>query len=68
MNDPEMKKCENRMAKTLKSEPVLYIGKLEYGNGRENIPTAIQMDAFTQKKSRLFSVNVKNIPDRQVTC
>ncbi|MEU7075200.1 LamG-like jellyroll fold domain-containing protein [Streptomyces narbonensis] len=68
MNTPDMRRCENRMAKALKSEPVLYFGKLEYGNGRENIPTAIQMDAFTQKNSRLFSVNIKNIPVPQVTC
>ncbi|MER5307278.1 LamG-like jellyroll fold domain-containing protein [Streptomyces sp. NPDC002773] len=72
MNTPDMRKCENRMATVLDKtngggNPVLYFGKLEYGNGRREIPTAINMDAFTQK-GRLFSVKINNVPTPQVTC
>lgn len=67
-----MRRCETVMANTVNransgGQPVLYFGALEYGNGRENIPTAINMNAFTREK-RLFSVNIKNIPTPQVTC
>ncbi|MFB6961306.1 DNA/RNA non-specific endonuclease [Streptomyces sp. NPDC056309] len=69
MNDPGMKKCENRMASALDGgEPVLYSGQLEYGNGRENIPTGIRMTATTPNRVLFAGVLVSNVPGSQVTC
>ncbi len=68
MNDPGMKRCENRMATALEAgQPVLYSGQLQYGDGRENIPTGISMTATTPN-GVLFSVQVQNRPGSQVTC
>ncbi|MFH7341185.1 DNA/RNA non-specific endonuclease [Streptomyces sp. KHY 26] len=68
MNDPAMKRCENKMADALRSkQPVTYSGQLEYGNGRHNIPTGIRMTASTPDGA-LFDVSVSNTPGSQVTC
>ncbi|MFJ9683924.1 DNA/RNA non-specific endonuclease [Streptomyces sp. NPDC101194] len=68
MNDPAMKRCENKMASALQSgQPVTYSGQLEYGNGRNNIPTGIRMTASTSN-GVLFDAPVSNTPGSQVTC
>ncbi|WP_420718207.1 DNA/RNA non-specific endonuclease [Streptomyces sp. H34-S4] len=69
MNSPDMRKCENRMARELKARrSVLYSGQLEYGNGRQNIPTAITMSAYTINGPTFSGVRIANTPGRQVTC
>ncbi|WSW25344.1 DNRLRE domain-containing protein [Streptomyces sp. NBC_01003] len=69
MNDPGMKRCENKMATALESgQPVLYSGQLQYGNGRENIPTGITMTATTPNGVLFAGVTVQNVPGSQVTC
>ncbi|MFF5340151.1 DNRLRE domain-containing protein [Streptomyces althioticus] len=69
MNGSGMKRCENRMAGALASgDTLLYSGQLIYGNGRENLPTAIHMTAIA-KGNVLFSGKfVENRPGPQVTC
>ncbi|MEV6594612.1 DNA/RNA non-specific endonuclease [Streptomyces acidicola] len=63
MNDPAMKKLENKMASALAAQqPVLYSGQLEYGNGRENIPTGIRMSATTPNGILFTNVLVPNVP------
>ncbi|AYG85302.1 tRNA nuclease WapA [Streptomyces hundungensis] len=68
MNDPVMKQCESRMAQQLKEgKRVLYSGQLEYGNGRNNIPTAIRMTASTPS-GPLFDINISNMPGKVKSC
>ncbi|MEU3256182.1 DNA/RNA non-specific endonuclease [Streptomyces sp. NPDC006997] len=63
MNDPAMKKLENKMASALAAkQPVLYSGQLEYGNGRDNIPTGIRMTAATPNGVLFAGVLVPNVP------
>ncbi|WP_419997818.1 DNA/RNA non-specific endonuclease [Streptomyces boninensis] len=62
LNHPGMTKYETKMAKALAAQkPVTYSGKLVYGNGDENLPTAIRMTAFTAD-GPLFSVTLPNEP------
>ncbi|WP_435866875.1 DNA/RNA non-specific endonuclease [Streptomyces xanthochromogenes] len=68
MNDPVMKRCENKMAQQLKEgKRVLYSGQLEYGNGRNNIPTAIRMTASTPN-GLLFDLDISNMPGKVNSC
>lgn len=69
MNDPGMKRCENRMADALASgDTLLYSGQLLYGNGRENLPTGIHMTAIAKEKVLFSGKFVENRPGPQVTC
>lgn len=70
MNDPGMKRCENKMASALeKKQRVIYSGQLVYGNGRGKIPTGINMTAISDTDGVLFKgVFVSNAPGSQVTC
>lgn len=68
MNKSGMKRCENKMAKQLRSKnPVLYSGRLNYADSGSVIPESIRMTAYT-KTGKLFDVTVKNIQDWQATC
>lgn len=69
MNDPGMKRCENRMASALdKDEPVLYSGVLDYVNGVNKMPTGITMTARTPTRVLFENKYVANKAERQVTC
>ncbi|WP_267244252.1 DNA/RNA non-specific endonuclease [Streptomyces sp. PR69] len=69
MNDPSMKRCENRMASALNSgQPVLYSGVLQHGNGVDKMPTGITMTAETPTGEIFRAVYVANKPGNQVTC
>ncbi|WP_455713120.1 DNA/RNA non-specific endonuclease [Streptomyces pristinaespiralis] len=69
MNDPGMKRCENRMASALAAQqPVLYHAQLQYGNGRSNLPTSITMTATTPNGVLFQGVVVHNRAGAQVTC
>ncbi|MFJ6572115.1 DNRLRE domain-containing protein [Streptomyces sp. NPDC091292] len=69
MNDPGMKRCENRMASALANQlPVLYSAQLQYGNGRGNIPTSITMTATTPNGVLFQGIVVQNRAGTQVTC
>ena len=70
MNDPGMKRCENKMAKSLnEKQRVLYSGQLVYGNGRDHLPTGIHMTAISDSAGVLFSGTlVNNSSGNQVTC
>ncbi|MEU6278871.1 DNRLRE domain-containing protein [Streptomyces sp. NPDC047028] len=69
MNDPGMKRCENRMAAALeKKQPVLYSGVLDYANGTNKLPTGITMTASTPSGQLFKSVYVANKSGTQVTC
>ncbi|WP_340558538.1 DNRLRE domain-containing protein [Streptomyces sp. GSL17-111] len=68
MNKSGMKRCENRIAKQLRSnKPVFYSGQLVYGDGADSIPEAIRMTAYT-RDGLLFDKTVQNISDWQTTC
>ncbi|MEU2051411.1 DNA/RNA non-specific endonuclease [Streptomyces albidoflavus] len=69
MNTPNMRRCENRMADSLKrNNPVFYTAKLEYENGRKNIPSGIRMTAENKDGYIFRDIYIPNLPGDRTTC
>ncbi|WP_158801206.1 DNA/RNA non-specific endonuclease [Streptomyces sp. NRRL S-37] len=68
MNLSGMKSCESRIRKQLAAgNPVLYYGKLSRVNPSDDLPSGIQMTAYTGQ-GKLFDKWVANTSEWQVTC